>query len=98
MNGQTLPLFDGVVDTSRAALESIDARKLREQVLDALRRWGHGTADELAAWLDVDRLSIRPRCSELRALGDIADSGRRRRNKSGKAAIVWVPTAPTTHG
>jgi hypothetical protein len=34
-------------------------------------------------------LSIRPRVAELAAMGEIIDSGARRRNDSGKFAIVW---------
>lgn len=48
------------------------------------------TADELAQRLDMDRYSIEPRTSELRRKGLIRDSGRRRKNASGKMAIVWV--------
>lgn len=48
------------------------------------------TADELAASLDVDRYTIQPRTSELKLRRMIRDSGMRRRNASGKRAIVWV--------
>lgn len=48
------------------------------------------TADELAVWLDMDRWSIQPRTSELRRKGLIRDSGHRRRNSTGKLAIVWI--------
>ena len=34
-------------------------------------------------------LAIRPRFSELRALGQITDTGARRINDSGRSAIVW---------
>ncbi|MCH8882314.1 MAG: alpha-hydroxy-acid oxidizing protein [SAR324 cluster bacterium] len=39
--------------------------------------------------LAFDKLAIRPRISELSRLGKITDTGRRRRNTSGKSAIVW---------
>ena len=48
------------------------------------------TADELAAWLELDRWSIQPRTSELRRKGRIRDSGKRRPNRTGKQAIVWI--------
>lgn len=67
------------------------ASNVRDQVLDAIQAMGaHGlTADECASLLDVDRLTVRPRTSELRAESSIIDSGERRPNDSGKMAIVW---------
>jgi hypothetical protein len=48
------------------------------------------TADECAAVLQRDVLSIRPRFSELRTRGTLEDSLERRVNqRSGKRAIVW---------
>jgi hypothetical protein len=38
----------------------------------------------------MDRWTIQPRTSELRGEGLIRDSGQRRRNATGKLAIVWV--------
>ncbi|GGC24496.1 hypothetical protein GCM10011371_10170 [Novosphingobium marinum] len=48
------------------------------------------TAHETAYWLRIDRATIQPRLSELRSKGRITDSGMRRRNASGRRAIVWV--------
>ena len=48
------------------------------------------TTDELAAQLNVDRCTIQPRTSELKLRRMIRDSGLRRKNASGKRAIVWV--------
>jgi hypothetical protein len=48
------------------------------------------TAHETAFRLRIDRASIQPRLSELRSKGRIKDSGMRRRNASGRRAIVWV--------
>lgn len=48
------------------------------------------TTDECADRLGIDKLSIRPRFSELAALSKIADTGERHVNpSSGKRAIVW---------
>ena len=47
------------------------------------------TADEAALFLSIDKLSIRPRFSELNRTGEIVDTGERRANDSGKKAIVW---------
>ena len=76
------------IGTSSDAAHSIDARTLRGKVLEELSR-APGTADELALRLHIDKLSIRPRCSELAALGKVEDSGVRRLNASGKKAVVW---------
>ena len=78
-------------DTSKAAAQSVaaSAPRLRQLVLDQLRLYGPATADEIAENMGRDRLSIRPRLSELRELGKVQDSGRRSANSSGKTAIVW---------
>lgn len=82
------------VETSIAAADAIAPKlgRLQRMALGAIRdAGGHGlTADELAARLNVDRWSIQPRASELKRKGLIRDSGRRRRNCSGKLAIVWI--------
>lgn len=64
------------------------AGRLRQQVKEALA-CGPLTADECAAELGESILSIRPRFSELLALGEIEDAGDRRRNSSGRKATVW---------
>lgn len=85
---------DRGIDTSIAAGEAIRPilGNLQRMVLAAVRDAGERgvTTNELAARLDMGRDSVQPRTSELRRLGRIADSGRRRPNANGKAAIVWV--------
>lgn len=78
-------------DTSKAAAEEMKptAATLRNACLLELGWFGPKTADECAAWLEESPLSIRPRFSELKRLGKIEDAGERRRNASGKSAIVW---------
>lgn len=76
-------------DTSREAAERTDAAGLRAKVLQEFRRRGAMTADECAASLRLSILTVRPRCTELKALGKLADSGTRRPNASGRNAIVW---------
>lgn len=79
------------VDTSIAAAESIDAETLRRKVLCVFVRWPEGlTADEVAAVMHRDPLAIRPRVAELKRMAIIRDSGKRRRNRSGKGAAVMV--------
>jgi len=93
-----LPLFDYPLqagykptspDTSRESAESINAGTLRAEVLEALKFFGSLTADEVACKLGLSILSIRPRLSELRKLGAVKDTGIRRKNSSGKNAVVW---------
>jgi hypothetical protein len=85
---------DRGIDTSIAAGESIRPvlGNLQRMVLAAVCDAGErgATTNELAARLDMGRDSVQPRTSELRRLGRIADSGRRRPNANGKAAIVWI--------
>jgi hypothetical protein len=89
-----MPGFKGKAETGRDAAEAIAPKcgRLQRLTLEAIRLAGmHGcTADETAEACGMDRWSIQPRCSELRAKGLIMDSGRRRLNASGKRAVVWV--------
>jgi len=82
------------VDTSIAAAEGIApvTARLQSLALTAIRAAGSGglTTNELAERLDIVREAVQPRTSELRQMGKIRDSGQRRKNASGKSAIVWV--------
>jgi hypothetical protein len=82
------------VDTSIAAATALAPKlgRLQRMAEAAIRDagWIGLTADELAARLDVDRWTIQPRTSELKRKGLFCDSGQRRPNCTGKAAIVWV--------
>lgn len=83
-------------DTSRAAAADIaeTAPQLRARALAAVERSNGLTADEVAGRLGLSILSIRPRLTELSRLGKVRDSGERRKNVSGKRAIVWAPVNP----
>jgi len=78
-------------DTSRDAARAIapKAETLRGHVLDELRCRGRGTADEIATRMRVHFMSVRPRLTELARLDLVRDSRIRRRNVSGRFAIVW---------
>jgi predicted ArsR family transcriptional regulator len=76
-------------DTSRAAAESIPASLLRGKVLTEFQRRGAMTADECADAMRSSVLSIRPRVTELHKFGKLMDTGTRRKNASGRSAIVW---------
>jgi predicted RNA-binding Zn ribbon-like protein len=82
--------------TSRDAALSIapSAVVIREKVLAAFRAAGERglTADEAARIVMVDRLSVRPRVTELskETPPKIIASERTRLNESTRAARVWV--------
>lgn len=77
-------------DTAKqaAADMALSARTLRLQVLNELKK-ASGTADEIAKRLGLDILSVRPRMSELSKLGLVRETPTRRKNVSGKSAVVW---------
>lgn len=80
-------------DTSRAAA-SVDAATIRAQVLQTFRTVGAMTADECAERMEMSVLTIRPRCTELKRLGHLHDSGKRRPNASGKSAMILTTRKP----
>ena len=84
-------------DTSKKAAETIDAGTLRAIVLDAIERCWPMTADECAGRLGMSILSIRPRFTELKAMGLIHDTGLRHRNQSGRMAKVMELTKGEVH-
>ncbi|MDR7155373.1 hypothetical protein J2W40_002200 [Sphingobium xenophagum] len=87
--------FKGSAETGREAAEAINKKlgRLQRLVLGAVKGRGrYGlTPEEGADILDIDRVSVQPRFSELKALGLVKDSGQRRVNPSSrKRAVVWV--------
>lgn len=80
--------------TSRQAARdiTIHARSIQDQVLILLAATVPNglTTDEGAEKLGLHVLSVRPRFSELLAMGKIKDSGERRLSSFGKAQIVWT--------
>ena len=84
-------------DTSREAADFMAgfASQLRARALAILESSNGLTADEVAGRLGLSILSIRPRITELTKLGKVRDSGQRRRNASGRSAIVWAPVYPS---
>ena len=95
------PGFKGEANTGKEAAKDIQGRAgtLRRLALDCLsmdllrfdlaERPPGLTADEVATQCRCSILAMRPRLSELKGRGLIEDSGQRRSNKSGKAAVVW---------
>lgn len=82
------------VTTSIAAAQHLAPKlgRLQRMAMAAIRAAGPDglTASELAEVMGMERWSVQPRTSELRCKCLIRDSGQRRRNVTGKAAIVWV--------
>ena len=79
-------------ETSLAAAQAIAPRAptLRAACLKVFAENAAGmTADEVAAAMRKTVLAIRPRVAELAALEKIEDTGIRRKNDSGRAAVVW---------
>ena len=74
--------------TSQDAFGSIDATRLEALVLDAIR-CKPMTSHELAEHLDLSLVTVSPRLRPLVNKGLAQDSGERRRNPSGRNAIVW---------
>lgn len=84
----------GDAETGREAAASINPHlgRLQRLVADAVKVAGDAgmTPEELCQATGLERTTIQPRTSELKAKGVLRDSGQRRRNKSRKRAIVWV--------
>lgn len=98
-----LPLFGALVmapaqasrPTSVAAAESVDAVRERQaqQILAFLRKRKEtgATIEEIARGTGLSVQTVCGRRWELEnKLGLVVDSGRRRLNRTGRSAIVWV--------
>jgi predicted transcriptional regulator len=71
------------------------ANRLRAAVLAQFATYpGGATADEVAKDLNLSVLSVRPRVSELNRMGEIKQTGGRRKNESGMTATVWQIAKP----
>lgn len=86
--------------TSRVAADRIagHAAKQRADVLAVIVKAGSfGATDaEIESATGIRAQSVSPRRGELRALGLVADSGRRRPTPRGRPAAVWVAATPGT--
>jgi hypothetical protein len=89
-------------ETSIEAAEELagSVTDLRQTVLADIKSAGaYGrTADEVATRTGIDRLTVRPRVTELGNLNLIHDGGQRRPNESGRKAIVWIAGAKQQEG
>ena len=86
--------------TSVAAAERLMGRTgtKRREVYELIRDWpwagpGPGMTDEeIAATLNMNPSTVRPRRLELVEAGLVRDSGRTRKTRSDREAIVWIAT------
>lgn len=83
-----------MIDTQLQAYAAINESRaafLRTRVKTTLQSLPDGaTSEELAALMREDYKSVQPRTSELHEDLQIFDTGKRRKNESGKKAIVWA--------
>lgn len=82
--------------TSRDAAERIEpsADTLRRMVLDHVRGCqGGATCDEVEEKLGLRHQTASARLWELHKAGLVVDSGRTRKTRSGRSAVVWVGAA-----
>jgi hypothetical protein len=71
------------------------AKTLRDQVLETIANAPTGlSADAVAERLGKSVLSVRPRVSELRRIGQIQPTTQRAKNESGMSATIWVQSPP----
>lgn len=76
-------------DTSHDAAHSFDAAELELIVWNTLYQWGPMTSEQVAEFLNINLVSISPRFRPLVNKGAIIDTGEKRRNRSGRSAILW---------
>jgi len=83
-------------DTSSEAATSIreSARVLRERIYDLLEGGGPGSAEYVAAELDVTHLQAMKRLSDLKNSGLVVDTGLRAPTRSGRSQIIWNAVHP----
>ena len=79
----------GKTDTSYEAAAQIDHKTWEKLVLDRLRTVP-STMDEVACHYNAEVTTIRPRGSQLKARGEIYDTGERRKNRFGRNCSVMA--------
>jgi hypothetical protein len=80
--------------TSKDAYEAADTKKLTDQVLRFVISNCGATCDEAQLQLGMTHQSCSPCFTALSKEGRIADSGTRRRTRSGRNATVWMESQP----
>ena len=79
------------IRTSIDAAESVTKKALaiRQRIYSLMKDGHEVTSEEASVKLGLSHDNCWKRFSELRAKGMVEDSGKTRKNKSGKDAIVW---------
>lgn len=87
---------DSDIDTSYWAAESAEemARVHKAIVLEALKKYGPMTSQEITYVTDLDHAQTWRRVSDLKNAGLIVDTGERRLNSSKRKAAVWQAVYP----
>ncbi len=90
--GFSLPTNGTPTSDAAAASMRPHAATLRADIYSFVSRRHQvgATADEIEMMLEIAGNTVRPRLVELRQLGSIRDSGRTRKTRSGRSAIIWV--------
>jgi predicted ArsR family transcriptional regulator len=86
--------FKGRVETGRIGAEHATAAlgRRRAEALEALKAMGEASADQVAERLGRHWFHVRPRFSEMKALGYVQDTGRRVATGLGGHTIVYRPS------
>lgn len=90
------PGHKGASDTGRDAAEAFHPKLAprRAEVIEHLRQNGPATAEDIAEATGRHWYVVRPRISELKALGLVTDTGLRRETPfGGRTAVVRLSTA-----
>lgn len=83
----------GPITSQQAAESMTNIGPLAYKVLINIATTEHGlTCDEIEKMMDGKHQTISARVNELRDKGWIKDSGQRRPTRSGRNAIVWIPS------
>jgi DNA-binding MarR family transcriptional regulator len=75
-------------DTSKEAAK-LNTTFLQHQVLLTLIKEGPMTAEQVSEFTGISQQSLTPRFRPLVEKGLIMDTGERRKNRSGRSAILW---------
>jgi predicted HTH transcriptional regulator len=81
-------------DTSKEAADSIllNSKTLRGIVFAYIKGANGCTCDEVETALEMKHQTASARIRELSEAGYISDKGKRRPTRSGRLAVVWIPT------
>lgn len=83
-------------ETARDAAKAVQPKALpqRERVLNCIRDHGPMTPEQVSERTGIWYQSCRARCSDLRELGLVTDSGLRGASAGGVKAIAWRACTP----